>query len=226
MNYIEIKNKLYSMTDEKYRIFSSSLIPNHRNLIGIRLPLIRKLAKKIAKENALEFLNIAQDNSFEEIMLQGFVICEIKDFEQVLTLCEKHIPKIYNWSLCDSFVSGLKIFKSHRDKVLEFLCPYFSSSEVYDVRFAIVCLLNYFVEKDYLPQIFYIFDSIHPSDYYVKTAIAWAISVCFVKFPDDTMIYLKKCKLSKAVFNMSLQKIIESTRVNPDIKNSIKAMKK
>ncbi len=226
MNYSEIKSTLYSLSEEKYRKFSASLIPNHGNFIGVRIPLIRKLSKEIAKENPLEFLKIAKDDSFEEIMLQGFVICEIKDFHQVLTLCEKHIPKIYNWSLCDSFVMGLKIFKKHKDEVFLFLQPYLKSKNTYDMRFALVCLLSYFVETEYLPRLFDIFDSVNHDDYYVKMAVAWAVSVCFAKYPDETMEYLKNCNLSDDVFNKGLQKIRESNRVDPLIKNKLKSMKK
>ena len=226
MDYISIKKELYSLTEEKYRKFSISLIPDHRNFIGVRIPLIRKIAKEIAKENPVEFLRLAKDDSFEEIMLQGFVICEIKDFNLVLKLCENHIPKIYNWSLCDSFVSSLKIFKYHKNEVFLFIKPYLKSENTYDVRFALVCLLSYFVDEEYLLRLFSVFDSITNDDYYVKMALAWAVSVCFVKYSEETITYLKTCHLSDDVFNMALKKIRESKRVDEKTKLIIKAMKR
>lgn len=226
MDYELIKEKLYSMQDEKYRKFSSSLIPDHGKFIGVRLPDIKNLAKEIAMDDPVKFLNSAKDDSFEEIMLQGYVIGRIKDFDMVLNLCEKHIPKIYNWSLCDSFVMGLKIFNKHKSEVFEFIQPYLKSEKTYDLRFAIVVLLDYFVEEEYLPKLYEIFDSVKHDDYYVKMALAWAVSVCFVKFPNETMEYLKNCDLSDDVFNKSLQKIRESNRVKTETKAIIKTMKK
>ena len=226
MNYELIRERLYAMADDKYRVFVSSLIPNHGNLIGVRLPDIRKLASEIAKENPEEFLSLAKDDSFEEIMLQGFVISKIDDFEKVKKLCQNHIAKIYNWSLCDSFVTSLKIFNNHKPEVFEFIQSYLKSDQTYNLRFAVVVLLDYFVEEEYLSKLFKIFDSIKNDDYYVKMALAWAISVCFVKFPDDTMEYLKNCDLRDDVFNKALQKIRESNRVKAEIKAVIKNMKK
>ena len=214
------------MQDEKYQKFSSSLIPEHGNFIGVRLPDIKNLAKEIADDDPVKFLNCAKDDSFEEIMLQGFVISKIKDFNTVINLCEKHIPKIYNWSLCDSFVMSLKIFNKHKPEVFEFIQPYLKSEKTYDLRFAIVVLLDYFVEEQYLPKLFEIFDFVKHDDYYVKMALAWAVSVCFVKFPDETMEYLKNCDLNNDVFNKTLQKIRESNRVKAETKAIIKTMKK
>ena len=71
----ELKKWIVENSDKKYQKFSSSLLPNVKNIYGVRLPVLRKLANKLAKQKCC-IKNSAP--CFEEIMLQGFVIAEIQ----------------------------------------------------------------------------------------------------------------------------------------------------
>ena len=58
-------------------------------------------------------------------------------------------------------------------------------------------------------------------------AIAWAISICLIKYYDKTINYLKNnSKIDKWTYNKSLQKAIESYRITKDQKELLKNMKK
>ena len=214
--------------DEKYRDFSSSLILESRELIGVRLPLLRKLAKQIVKENNVEvYLKNANSNYFEEVMLQGLVIGYYKaDIQTIIKLCSKFVSKIDNWSICDSFCNSLKISKTNLNIMYQYITSYISSNKTYELRFLIVMLINYYIDEKYIQDIFKIIEKVEKEDYYVKMAIAWLISVCYIEFPKDTLNYLANCTLDKFTYNKSLQKIIESYRVKPKDKKIIKAMKK
>ena len=115
----EIRKKLFELSDEKYKNFSLSLLCDNSNLIGVRLPLLRKLAKEISKGDYEIFLNSKSD-FFEEKMLKGMVIGAI-DGKLKTEFIENHIKEITNWSLCDSFVSSLKIIKKNRSYYFSFL---------------------------------------------------------------------------------------------------------
>ena len=52
------------------------------------------------------------------------------------------------------------------------------------------------------------------------------MSVCFVKFPERTMEYLKNNSLDTFTYNKTLQKIVESFRVDKDTKALIRSMKR
>jgi len=215
------------MADEEYRKFSSSLIPNVDNILGVRLPELRKLAKNIAKGDWRTYLAQADNRYFEETMLQGLVIGYAKtDIEERLRYVADFVPRIDNWSVCDSFCTGLKFTKNHRSLMWDFLQPYLSSDKEYEIRFGVVMLLLYFVEDEYIERVLQWMDRIRHEGYYVKMAVAWAISVCYVKYPEPTMAFLKNNTLDDFTYNKALQKIIESLRVDSETKHVLRSMKR
>ena len=112
----EIKARLKSLSDEKYRKFASGLLPGVSNMLGVRLPLLRSVAREIAATDWRTYLSTADDEFFEEVMLKGFIIGSAKtDVEERLQLVREFIPKISNWSLCDSFCACLKFVNENRD---------------------------------------------------------------------------------------------------------------
>lgn len=221
-----IREQLETLAEEKYRIFSSSLTPGKDNILGVRIPLLKKLAKKIIKEDWRAYLKDAGDDSMEEVMLQGMVIggCDA-GVEEKLSLAAGFIPKIDCWPVCDNFCGGLKIALTHRERVWEFLQPYLNSGREYDIRFGVVMLL-YYITPEYAPMAFAHFDRIRHEGYYVKMAVAWVLSMYYVNLPELTMDYLNKNELEDFTYNKALQKIMESLRVDADIRAMIKGMKR
>ncbi len=57
-------------------------------------------------------------------------------------------------------------------------------------------------------------------------AIAWLISMCYIKFKGRTLTYLKNNKLDDWTYNKAIQKIIESNRVSIEDKNLLRGMKR
>ena len=227
MNNKEIREKLFEMQDLKYKEFHSGLCPNTDNIIGVRTPKLREFSKEIAKGDIDIYLENAKDDYYEEILLQGMVIGLIKnDFEKVCYYLKNFIPKIYNWAVCDMTVAGLKITKKHMKEMLEFLKPYLKSKEEFELRFAIVMLLDFYITDDYIDMVLKEMDKIKHEGYYVKMAVAWTISVAFIKYPEKTMKLLKENKLDDFTYNKSLQKIIESYRIEEKTKEKIKSMKR
>ena len=70
---IDIKAELVRLAEPEYAVFSRRLLPGTENVLGVRLPLLRRLAR-LTPERALAYLDTAGDGSFEEVMLQGMVI--------------------------------------------------------------------------------------------------------------------------------------------------------
>ncbi len=222
-----IKERILEMADEEYRQFHSKLVPGIDNVLGVRLPRLRELAKDLAKGQWRDYIATAQDDYYEETMLQALVIGHAKtDIEEILRYVAAFVPKINNWAVCDSFCCGLKITKKHRARVWEFLQPYLLSQKEYELRFGIVMLLNYYIEDQYIDQVLVLLDSAKHEGYYVKMAVAWALSICFVKYPEKTMVYLKQNTLDDFTYNKALQKITESFRVDQTTKTLIRNMKR
>lgn len=222
-----IREQIFQLADEEYQKFQSGLCPGKDNIVGVRLPLLRKLAKELAKGDWREYMKVAQDEYYEEVMLQGMVLGYVKDdIEEVLSYIEDFIPKIDNWSVCDSFCIGLKFTKLNRSRVWDFLQPYLSSKQEFEMRFGIVMLLNFYLEENYIDRVFILLDRAKHEGYYVKMAVAWAISICYIKFPEKTMEYLKNNTLDDFTYNKGLQKITESLRVDKETKALIRSMKR
>lgn len=222
-----IREKLFELADEKYKKFSSALLPNVDNIIGVRLPELRKLAKAIAKEDWRGFLKTADSLYFEEIMLQGMVIGYSKaDIKEILSYAVDFIPKIDSWSVCDSFCNSLKITKNNMECVWKFLQKFLRSEKEYEVRFGAVMLLDYYITEEYIDRVLKILDSVRHKGYYAEMAVAWAVSMCYVKFPQKTIMYLRNSNLDDFTYNKALQKITESLKVNEDKKAVIRGMKR
>ena len=223
----EVRQQLYLLAEESYQKFSQSLLPGVPNMLGVRLPHLRKMAKNIMKQDWRLYLLQGSELYFEEIMLKGIIIGYAKtDIEEVLSQVTAFVPSIHCWSVCDSFCSGLKITKKYPELVWDYLKPYFFSKEEYSVRFAVVMTIFYYIKKEYLTQIFSLFDVIEHDGYYVKMAVAWSVSICFISFPEETTEYLLTCQLEDTTYQKALQKITESHKVDKDIKEKIKAMKR
>jgi len=219
-----MRKKLLELQDEKYREFNSKLLPNINNILGVRVPDLRKLAKELAQN---DWQNYRDDLYYEEIMLQGLVIGYAKiDADKKLQLLREFIPKIDNWGTCDIVCSNLKFITQNKEMAWDFIQPYLNSKNEFDVRFGIVILLNYFIDDKYIDKILKILDKIKHDGYYAKMAVAWALSICFVKYWDKTLEYLQTSNLEKWTFNKTIQKTCESYRITTNQKDFLRKLKK
>ena len=222
-----IHEQLLALSEPEFQKFSSSLLPGTNNILGVRLPALRKLAKKIAKGDWRAYLASEEDRSFEEIILQGMVIGYVRaDLPELLERIAAFVPKIDNWSVCDSFCSGLKIARKEPEAIWDFLQPYLHTEREFEARFGVVMLLFYFIEDLHIRRVLALLDQIPSKEYYARMAVAWAISICFVRFPALTMEYLKtENSLDDFTYHKALQKITESNCVNRETKAVIRRMK-
>lgn len=222
-----IREQIFELVDEEYQKFSSALLPNIDTVLGVRLPALRKLAKGIAKEDWRKFIATADSEYFEEVMLQGMVLGYVKaDIEEILQYVGDFVLKIDNWSVCDSFCIGLKFTKDNMERVWNFIQPFLSSKKEYEARFGVVMLLDFYVNEEYIDKVLKLLDNTKQDGYYVKMAVAWAVSICYVKLPERTMQYLKNNTLDDFTYNKSLQKITESLQVDKETKAIIRSMKR
>lgn len=108
----------------------------------------------------------------------------------------------------------------------EFIGKYINDDRTYFVRFSVVMIICYYTDAEHMEQAFYYFDKICHDDYYMKMAVAWAISIYFIKMPEQTMAYLKNNQLDDFTYHKALQKIRESQKVDKETKEKIKEMKR
>lgn len=220
-----LRDQLLELCEPKYMKFTSALMPGVENVLGIRLPLLRKIAREIAAGDWRAYLAQAGDFYFEERMLQGMVISYARcDPAEKLEHVARFIPKIDNWAVCDCFCWRLKA--AERQPMWEFIRPRFRSEAEYEVRFAVVMALGNFVDQAHIEDLLQLLNGIRHEAYYARMGVAWAVSVCYIKFPERTHAWLESCSLDDWTFNKSLQKIVESYRVSDAAKQQIRVMKR
>lgn len=225
----KIKQQLFELSDTKYQAFHSSLCPGIQNIIGVRVPILRNYAKELFMQEKWQQMIKKIDNEYyEEIMLQGMLIGQAKkeDINIILKYVEDFVPKIDNWAICDVFCAELKITKKYKEQMWNFIQRYLKSNKEFEIRFAVVMILDYYVEKEYLKKDFEIFESIKNDAYYVKMAISWAISICLIKFYDETVKFLKNSNIDNWTYNKAIQKSVESYRISNERKEELRKMKK
>ena len=226
-NYLQFIEKLKSLKDEKYLEFHKKLVITNNKIIGVRSPVVKEIAKNIAKGDWRKFIEQDIVGYYEEIAIRGLVIGYIKEDKNIVKdLIQRFFPVIDNWGICDGFVAILNILKKNRDYFFVYLKKFIKTEEEYKVRFVLVTFLSHYMEKEYIEEIIQLCSQVKNKNYYIKMAQAWLISILFVKFPERTLEFLKDNSLDLWVHNKGIQKIRESIRVTKEDKELIKTLKK
>ena len=218
--------QLFELQDLSYKDFHKKLIPNidEDNIIGVRTPVLRKFAKEFAKSELKdEFLNSLPHKYYDENNLHAFVIEAIKDYDECINKIDEFLPYIDNWATCD--LLSPNIFKKHKKEVYDKIKIWIKSDKTYTVRFAIVTLLANYLDDDFEEEMLTLVTDIKSEEYYINMAIAWYVSVALVKQYDSTIKLIQSKKLDKFTHNKSIQKAIESYRVDDDKKKYLRTLK-
>lgn len=224
-----IRQVLNGYIDEKFKDFTSTLIPGSRPILGVRVPILRKIAKEIAKGDWQMYLKDASEDTYEEVAVKGFVIGYVKEeLSVLLPYIAEHIEKINDWSLCDGFCSNLKIVEKHREEFLEFLMLYVNINDEFKQRLVAVILMDYYLTDEYIDISLKVLDSLKNEKYYCKMAVAWAIATAWVKQREKTFVYMQNGNntLDDWTYNKAIQKMLESYRVSVEDKRMLRGMKR
>ena len=224
---MEIQKELFSRQDKEYMKFLSKLTSNvsEDTIIGVRIPEIRKLAKKLVKNNEYEdFLKELPHKYYDENLLHGAIISENKDFENCIELLDNFLPFIDNWAVCDTI--SPKIFKKHKKELIEKIKEWSQSDKTYTCRFGVEMLMTHFLDEDFKKEYLEMVANIHSEEYYVKMVIAWFFATALAKQWDYAVIYLENNKLDVWVHNKTIQKARESLRILEDKKGYLKGLKR
>lgn len=226
-NYREFIKYLMSLQDIKYKDFHSSLVLNSKyEMIGIRVPTMRNIAKHIAKTNIIDYLKCVQNKYYEEVLIEGLVISKIKDERDFYRFYNKYIKKIDNWAICDSFCNSIKIVRSYEEKYFNEAIKLSLKQEEFLSRVGLVMILNHFISKKNINTIFDTLNKITSDKFYINMAEAWLICEMYIKYPEETKMFLKKNKLSIYTQNKAISKIRDSYRVSKDEKDELSKYRK
>lgn len=222
-----VREELEKNTDLDYREFHKSLVPGIGNFLGVRVPQLRRISKKAAREDYWSFAKEADTEMYEELLIRGMMIgyARLSKEEQRREL-EAFVPYINNWAICDGCCATYKFMKKDQEEWFDFLKAYADSVHEYEIRFALVSMLDFFINDEYIDRILEILGKVYHEGYYVKMVTAWAVSACYVKFPEKTEVFLRKNLLDDFTHNKAIQKIRESYRVSKEDKERLKKLRR
>lgn len=222
----KITKLLFEMRDEKFRDFTSKLIPgvDKELIIGVRVPEIRRLAKTLSADERKKFISELPHKYHEENLLHGAILQLIKnDIGEVISETEKFLPYIDNWAVCD--MSQSKLLGKYPDMVFGKACEWAKSEKTYTVRFAIDVLLQFFLDENFKPEVFSLAESIVSEEYYINMALAWFWSFALIKRYDEALPIIESKRLPAFVHNKAIQKARESYRISDERKEYLKTLK-
>ncbi len=227
MDATEILEELRSLADSTYKDFNMKIIPTQQEMLGVRIPALRKIAKRIAKDSPETFIACDKQNIYEMVMLEGMVLSYInKPFTELLPETENFLKKVDNWAQIDSTVGDYRQIKKQREEVLHIVNRWLHEEEEFVVRAGILVLLSQYVTEEYLPTIFELSQQITHKGYYVHMGNAWLISACMAKFPEETKRFFLTNTLDDITHNKAIQKSIESFRVSKEDKALLRTLKR
>ena len=223
----EIRKELKKLQDKGYREMQVTIIPTLEadSIIGVRTPALRQLAKELAKrEDISEFFSDLPHKFFEENQLHAFILSGMKDAESCIRLVDEFLPYVDNWATCDQM--SPKVFKKHKQLLLEYVDKWIRSEHTYVKRFAIGMLMEHFLDEDFKTSYLTKVSKIRSEEYYVNMMIAWYFATALAKQYEDTLPFIEKQKLDKWTHNKSIQKAVESYRITQEQKEYLKTLKR
>jgi len=220
-NYEKYVDYLLSLEDLKYRDFHSKLVNTKLDIIGIRVPIMRCIAKEISKGNVEEYLKNLNNNYYEEVMIYGFVLANSSE-ELIDKYLISFINNIDNWAICDSFCSSLKIINKKLGKYWIYFNNLIDLDKEFQTRVSIVMFMNYYLNDNYIDRVLKIVSCIKCDYYYINMAISWLLSVAIINYEDKVLNILKNKTLSRFIQNKTISKIQDSYRIDKSIKELVK----
>lgn len=221
-----IQRELYALQDTDYKVFQTKLMPtvDPDTVIGVRIPLLRKMANELWKDGRAEgFLQSLPHETYEENNLHGYLIEKIRDFDKAVAAVEAFLPYVNNWATCDTM--SPKVFGKYPDRLYEKIKEWIASEETYTVRFGLGMLMRWFLDEKFTPEVPRLAASVRSEEYYVNMMIAWFFATALAKQYDAILPYIEEKRLETWTHNKAIQKAIESHRITPEQKAHLKTLK-
>lgn len=230
-----------------------------RHVLGLHSPEMKLVAKQLSHNgceailpdgsrmrctNSLETIHCFESTPshtlcYEETVVWGFLInLEKCTLEERLRMLGQYVPVIDNWAVCDSYCANAKwMARADKGMLWRFLQPYFHSTREFEVRFAIVTAMTYFLNQEWMETVFKKLDSLDfgqiiseyksikgkpkraqqgtvqgAAPYYVRMGVAWLLATALAKFPEPTREYARSAHLPDDVIKLYIRKARESFR--------------
>lgn len=220
MEYLKFIELLKENSEESFADFQRKLIPTKQKILGVRTPVMRKIAKEYL--GGLDELFSYPDEYFEVTFIKLAKLSRAP-FSEFIKRVETSVALIDNWATCDCF-KGIYISK-HREEFLKILERIFQQNTEFTQRYVLVVLLTNYVSKEYFSTLENYLRRADTSYYYIRMAAAWLIAEILIKEPAFGVDLLRRKIVDNKTHNKAIQKAIESYRINKEQKECLRSLK-
>ena len=221
MDYEELCARLFSLADAGYRAFHQKLLKNDTvNVIGVRIPVLRTIAREYRGREALLFS--FADTYYEVTALKCLCACRLS-FAQFTGVADDLVGRLDNWATCDMLAPAC--IARERAAFRPYICRYLSDGRTFVRRFALTTLLHFYVTREELPFVLDCLRRADTGEYYVSMAAAWLTAEVLIKFFEEGAAFLRSGALSRDTFLRSVRKACESFRLSDAQKALLRAMR-
>ncbi len=224
--YNELIKYLNSLSSSSYKDFNKKIVNSKYEVLGVSVPVLKKLAKELSKTDYKSLLKLMKFNSYEEVILAFLIISNIKDYKEATNYLKEYIKYIDSWGVTDTFASSFKIVKKNKEQTLLLIDELIKDEYTFSKRLGYILLLDYYIDREHLRLIFDYIKKEESKEYYVQMAISWLLSVMYVKYTNETYDFLKDSNLDDFVVRKTVSKVQDSFRVSKEDKERIKTILK
>lgn len=239
---ITLTEVLLSQKDPKLAAFNAKLVPTESpaRILGVRMPLLRKLAKHLLsqerKTHNTEVLDtFMQQEShayLEEDQLHMILVTERpRTLKGAIESIERFAPRAQCWVLTDGLVP--RVFAEAPLEAKPTLMRWLHDDSLWMQRIALVNLISLCTDEYFDKETMYEAASVAQAqqeplsaEYYINMALAWYLSMCLVKHPQESIAFLAKETLPVWVHNKTLQKTRESRLCSAELKEITRSLKR
>ena len=226
MDMDAIQEKLFALQDLNYRQFQAKLMPtvDPEQIIGVRMPALRKLAKELkGTAEAEAFLAALPHRYYDENNLHGLLLCARSGYEETVAGLEDFLPHVDNWATCD--LLSPRAFRPHPPQLPGQLRRWLDSGDTYTVRFGLEMLMSFYLDECFRPEYLDWAAEVKSEEYYVRMMVAWYFATALAKQYDAALPYLTSRRLEQRTHNKTIQKAVESYRITPEQKDALRALR-
>lgn len=230
MSWGEMRQELKNLAkgNKEYAEFNKRIVNTKQNLIGVRMPDLRKLAKKVARgatlENISKMLDSLDKMAYEEILLVGLIISYVKNQDkQKIDLMRRYLKLVDNWAQIDSV--AMTDDKFDKELWWRFVLECLKSADEFVVRYGVIFAMCNFATDEKLHAVFEALPSVKHEGYYVKMGLAWLYATVAVKYYEQTLAELNKPNLDSWTRKKAYTKMLESYRFSDKQKAEIRALR-
>ena len=249
------------LTDARYReghLRVVNALPERRVMV-LHSPEIKAVAKQLSREggevvmsdgthhicvNGAEVIRAfeavpSESLCYEETVIWGYLInLEKCSLDERLAMLGRYVPVLDNWAVCDSYCAHAKwMLRADKEALWAFLERWFDSEREFEVRFAVVVAMCYFLNEEWLDKVYERINSLYfgrikskyktvkgkpkvaqqgtvqgAEPYYVRMGVAWLLATALAKFPDATRAFIRSSNLPEDVVKLYIRKARESFR--------------